>query len=150
MQELSGSNNTYTPKRLKQKLLDRYGDHIYFSEVEGKTNVLSFRDMVNYISWSWHANKMDNTDDETNRIILTAAKIIKAEMRNATYDLNNYPCENDIKSSDRGLCFLPPPLRLLLKAIIPNQVKVIRIRRCIVSAAKPRSSLPPVLFGLCD
>ena len=30
-------NATYTPKCLKQKLLDRYGDHIYLSEVEGKT-----------------------------------------------------------------------------------------------------------------
>ena len=78
--------------------------------------------MVNYILRSWHANKMDNTEDEANRIILTAAKIIKAEMRNTTYDFNNYLCENDIKSSDRGLCFLPSSLRLLLKAIIPNQV----------------------------
>ena len=108
MQELSGSDNTYTPKRLKQKLLDCYGDHnIYFSEVVRTTDVLCFRDMVNYILRSWHANNMDNTEDEANRIILTEAKFIKAEMRNTTYDLNNYPCENDIKSSDRGLCFLP-------------------------------------------
>ena len=64
MQEPSGSDNTYTPKRLKQKLLDRYGDHIYFCEVERKTNVLCFGDMVNYILRSWHANKMDNTEDE--------------------------------------------------------------------------------------
>ena len=118
MREVSGSDNTYTPKRLKQKLLDRNGGHIYFCEVEGKTNVLCFRDMVNYILRSWHANKMDNTEDEANRIIFTAAKIIKAEMRNTTYDLNNYPCENDIESSDRGLCFLPSSVRLLLKALL--------------------------------
>ena len=47
------------------------------------------------------------------------------------------------ESSARGLCFLPSSLRLLLKAIIPNQVKVLSIGQCIVSAAKP-----PVLFGL--
>ena len=104
--------------------------------------------MVNYILRSWHANKMGNSEDEANRIIFIAAKIIKAEMRITTYDLNNYPCENDIKSSARGLCFLPSSLRLLLKAIIPNQVKVVSIGQCIVSAAKPRSSLPAVLFGL--
>ena len=98
MQELSGSDNSYTPKLLKQKLLDRYGDHIYFSEVEGTTNVLCFQDMVNYILRSLHANKMDNTEDEENRITLTAAKIIKTEMRNTTYDLKKYPCEMTLKA----------------------------------------------------
>ena len=42
MQEISGTDNTYTSKQLKQKLLDRYGDHIYFSEVEGTTSTIIF------------------------------------------------------------------------------------------------------------
>ena len=91
--------------------------------------------MVNILR-SWHANKMDNTEDEANHIILTATEIIKAEIRNTTYDLNSYSCENDIKSSDRGLCFLPTSLHLLLKPIICNQVKVVSMtmHSC---AAKP-------------
>ena len=35
-----------------------------------------------------------------------------------------------------------------MKAIIHNQVKVVSIGQCIVNAAKPRSSLPQVLFSL--
>ena len=69
-------------------------------------------------------------------------------MRDTTYDLNKYPCENDIKSSDRGLCFLPSAFKIRRKDIIPKQVKVVSIGQCIVNAAKLRSSLPPVLFGL--
>ena len=50
---------------------------IYFSEMQGKENVLCFRDMANYIiSSTWHTDKMDNIQDEADRIVTTACKII--------------------------------------------------------------------------
>ena len=49
---------------------------------------------------------------------------------------------------EKGLNLLPPLLLLMLKTLVPNVKQQISIGQCITKAAKPRSFLPPVLFGL--
>ena len=44
MKELSGSEDVYTTKWLKERLKKKYEDHIYFAEVNGKKCCLFQRD----------------------------------------------------------------------------------------------------------
>jgi FMN phosphatase YigB (HAD superfamily) len=43
METFSNGNSVYTAKRLKQKLHDRYKEHIVFSEYKGRKNVVCFK-----------------------------------------------------------------------------------------------------------
>ena len=48
MSELAGDDSVYCLKRLKQKLQERYGNNLYFAEIEGKSNVVCFQNMIDY------------------------------------------------------------------------------------------------------
>ena len=48
MSELAGRDSVYCLKRLKQKLQERYGNNLYFAEIEGKSNVVCFKNMIDY------------------------------------------------------------------------------------------------------
>ena len=77
MKELAKSNEVYSLKWFKQKLIDRYKDLIYFLNAEGKPNVLYFKDSWNsLINDRWYKGKKADNVDEGGRIIIHAAKII--------------------------------------------------------------------------
>ena len=59
MSELSGESEVYTIKRLKQKLQERYKEFIFFAEVEGRSNVVYFRNMAKYIiNDKWYSERV--------------------------------------------------------------------------------------------
>ena len=83
MTEMTENENedVYSVKRLKQKLQDRYRDHLFSAEVNGRENVVCFRDMTSLIiNDKWYEAKRDNVEDESERVVLVAAKIIKAQL----------------------------------------------------------------------
>ena len=49
MERFSESNEAYSTKWLKKKLQDRYSDHLCFAEINGRKNVLCFKNMPNCI-----------------------------------------------------------------------------------------------------
>ena len=77
MERFSESNEAYSTKWLKKKLKDRYSDHLYFAEINGRKNVLCFKNMANYIiNEKWYEKRQINVDDEAKRIVITATKLI--------------------------------------------------------------------------
>ena len=52
MVELSRNGETYSVKTLKTKLKEHYKDCIYFTEIDGKPNIVCFSDTNNYIIYS--------------------------------------------------------------------------------------------------
>ena len=88
-------------KRLKQKLEDRYRGHLFFVEVNGRKNVVCFRDMTSpIINDKWYEAKQDNIEDKSERIVFAAAKIIKAAIRKMSYSLDFEPSNDDIHDVD--------------------------------------------------
>ena len=63
----------YSVKSLKRKLMYFYGDHIYFSELPGRPNLVCFKDMASFILENFKKSKEQTSYD----IIAAAAKIIK-------------------------------------------------------------------------
>ena len=81
MEEFSESKETYSTKWLKKKLQDRYCNHLYFAEVNGRKNVVCFKNMVNYIiNEQWYEKRRNNVEDEAKRIVATAAKLIREKL----------------------------------------------------------------------
>ena len=103
MVELSAGAEVYTTKRLKQKLQEHYGECVIFAEVEGRDNVVCFRNMAKYIiNEQWYLGKKDNIADEAERIVVTAAKIVRDAIREKQYNVHAYPTNEDIKNNDQG------------------------------------------------
>ena len=97
------SAEVYGIKRIKQKLQEKYKENIFFAELSGRNKVVCFRNMADWIiSDQWYDNKRKNADDDAKRIIETAAKIIKNELKeflqsNATGSTTCYPSIDDVK-----------------------------------------------------
>ena len=75
-------DTVYSTKWLTTKLKEKYKDSLYFAEVNGRSDVVCFSNMVNYIAndkWC-ESRKLDKTK-EVERIVITAAKIIMAKIR---------------------------------------------------------------------
>ena len=81
--------------------MDRYGNQIFFVEINGRKNVVCFRGAANHIiNDKWYKDRKSNIDEEGERIVKTAAKIIKNEFKNflQTFDSTKYyPSPDDVE-----------------------------------------------------
>ena len=81
MKELAKSNKVYSLKWFKHKLIDKYKNLIYFSDAQGKPDVLCFKYSLNgLIKDQWFKGRKANNVDETERIVMQAAKIILGQI----------------------------------------------------------------------
>ena len=76
-----------------------------------------------------------------------AGKLILGNIRESEFDREFYPC-NKIIESIEGLKWLPPYLRILITSVIKHLLKQVGIGQAIVNAARPKSVITPILFGL--
>ena len=66
----------YLKKHLRNMLVDRYQEKMYFTSQERRTDVLCFKDMSARIFREYH----DNTGNDKTKIISTAVKLIKNDI----------------------------------------------------------------------
>ena len=65
MKELGQSDSVYSPKWLKKKLQMKYGDMIFISEIEGKSDVVCFKESASFlIDDQWYQSRKENIEDE--------------------------------------------------------------------------------------
>ena len=81
-------------------------------------------------------------------IVCAAAKIIRAEIRERTYDAKLYPRNEDIANINKGKEWIPHYLQTFLKIIIQSELKQNSISHSIIQSARPRSVITPTLFGV--
>ena len=130
-------------------MVDHYEDYIFFANVSGKQNVVCFRNMANFIiNDKWHSEKKENIQEEAKRIVTTAAKIIKAQLREAECKSDFYPTNKDISDIRQGRQWIPQHLQTLLNILVPSPLKQNSIGQCILQSARPRSVICPIPFGL--
>ena len=81
---------------LKKKLQEKYCEAILFAEINGKSDVLCFRDTAGDIIRKYWDKRKDNTDDSKS-FVIAAAKILISELRSKTdFDIIHYPNSSDI------------------------------------------------------
>ena len=86
MEELSKNTPCYSLKSLNRKLVEYYGDHIFFTELPGQPNFVSLKDMASFL-----LNKLREMKKQTPAdTVTTAAKIIKSDPRVLTCGKSDY------------------------------------------------------------
>ena len=124
---------------------------VFFAEVEGRENVVCFKNMAKYlINDKWYVGKRDDIEDEAERIVVTAAKIVRAAIREKQYNINSYPTNEDVKNTciGQGINWIPQCLQTFLKVLGLPELKQNNIGQSIIQAARRRLVITPVLFGL--
>jgi len=136
----------YTEQWLKKKLVEQYGDHIQFNEVRGRRNVICWKRMGAYIiNQKWHD---DNKEDLTEHIIVTAAKLLKATIREAQYETASYPTCEDIRDPQHAKQWMPSLLQVFLDHLISPEAKKVAVGHTIVQAVRPKTAIAPIPFAL--
>ena len=150
MVDLSGSEeNVYSQKWLKTKLKEKYGTYIQFFEDDGNVTKVCFKNMIDYlIKDKWYTNREANSQDEADKIISLAAKLVLHDIRSEIYNCNSYPTKDVINNAECIKRWVPAKLMLLLEGLIKNPIKQASIGQALVHAARPRSCIPPTMFGL--
>ena len=58
MRKLAVSTDVYTVKWLKNKLKEKYEEHIFFAEIKGRANVVCFKDFASYlVNEKWYKER---------------------------------------------------------------------------------------------
>lgn len=148
MVEFSNGDDVYTIKRLKQKLQEHYKEHIFFANVEGRENIVCFKNMATYIITEKWQSSRSSIEDEAAWIVSTAAKIIRDEIREKIYDCKSHPGNEDIASISQSSQWILHHLQAFLKLIIISEVKQNSIGHAIIQASRPRSVITPIMFGV--
>jgi len=132
---------------LKNKLINRYG--VYFSERKGLKNVVCFGSLASsIISSKWYSERKSTIDEESKRVMITAAKLIKDHLNQQNNSLAEYPTLAEIADVNRLKARLPSLLLCLLQELISYEVKQVSTAGSIAQAARPRKVMSPVLFGV--
>jgi hypothetical protein len=146
----NSSEEVYSEKQLQRLLEKHYGkDRVFISQQAGRRNIVCFRDMASFIVHKqWEEARSSDISTESHRIVETAAKLIRAELKEQKYDMDSYPSLYDVKNIDVCRKFVPPLLQTLFQTLVTNDLKQVAIGNCVVQAARPRSVITPVLYGV--
>ena len=149
MKELADTNEIYTPKWLKPKLKNKYGEQIFFAELQGKTSVVYFRDSAEFLlNDKCHQSKKDNVAEEAERIVKQAAKIILGQIRFTKFNTDKYPLHRELSNIKLGKEWIQSYLLYSTESIVKKDLTQTSIDQAIVNAVKPRSCIAPLMFGL--
>nr|XP_054767556.1 uncharacterized protein LOC129274841 [Lytechinus pictus] len=145
-------HEAYSKVYMKKKLQNHFGKRIIITEINGKQDVVTFRDTASSILVGFHKqSKNDSPELEKKRIIETAAKLIHSDVKFQETKRGVYSSPADISSTSVALDFIPDTLKLLLMNMfvgINVDVKVASIGQAIMQAVRPRVLLAPLQLGL--
>ena len=147
--EVTNSEDIYTRKWLKTKLKEKFADSIFFAELQGKADVVCFRDAAGYlINDKWYEIRKNDVEEEAERVVKQAAQIILGQIRSTKFNVEVYPSHEQISNIGLGKGWLPTYLKVFMESLVKKDLKQVSIGQAIVNAVKPRSSIAPIMFGL--
>ena len=79
--------------------MEKYKGHIFLSQVCGRNNVVCFKNMASrIISDEWYEDRRTSIEEESRRVLVAAAKLIKAEIKGVKYGTDTYPLITDLNN----------------------------------------------------
>ena len=137
---------------MKEKLVNHFGNRIIITEISRMRNVFTFRDTAYSILQDFYNQpKDDNLANEKMRIIETAAKLIKSEVKSVVQLNDNYPTSAEMSSTDSALAFVPESLEQLLRKLAVGKktdTKIASIGQAIMQFARPKALISSLQIGL--
>lgn len=142
---VDSGGDVYSLKAFRDKFEIRYKNNVYFVKSAGRSNeIVGFTNMADFIMRNFKTNSSNGKKE----IIIAAARIIKEDIRNMKIETEEYPSVEDIFVQEEENPWVPDSLRQLMKHLIPTSLKRISLSQCIVQAARPRSAIVPIPFGI--
>ena len=139
MKEYCGEDS-YTPKYMKKRITEHFGNKVIISEINGKPNVVTLRSNAASILHEFYDRpKQQDADAERRRNIETAANLIKNDIKMVETSKINYPLVNDISSIDKNVDFIPISLRIFLRKLFlekNSDTKIASIGQAIIQATR--------------
>ena len=109
---------------MKRKLQEKYGDHLFISEVCGRKNVVCFKDMATRLmNEKWCEDRDGDVSRESERIVVTAAKLIKAGIREMANNTTCYPASLVLRDPEAAKQWVPRLLQTFMKILITVKLK---------------------------
>ena len=137
---------------MKDQIKQHFGNKIVITEINGKTNVVTFRSTASAILHDFYCQtKQDDSGADKMRIIETAAKLIKSDIQSVIQTKDSYASFHELSSVDEAISFLPESQQLMLRVLFPSQsaqVKLASLGQSIMQATRPRILLAPLQVGL--
>lgn len=140
---------------LKKKLYERLGDDIVITSNPGSEPIIQLRDTSHRILLKHFQDSQDTTEGHL-KIIKSAAKIIKNDIRSMECDTTSYPPPESFLENVATI--IPESLKVFLDDVITadkNGVgegnyfpKIVAIAHTIISCVRPRSFLSCLKIGL--
>ena len=116
------SCTTYSLTHMKNKLKAHFGEHIAITQINGKSNIVTFRIAADRIMHSFYEQgKTDNTESESQCIVVTAAKLIRNVIKCVEVDNEPYPTQNQLETTEEALKFVPSLLVSFLQVLMTGK-----------------------------
>ena len=74
--------------------------------------------------------------------------MIREDLRSKLYSCDEYPSSGEIERLSSSTSWLPSQLLFFLEQLVKSPLKQASIGQALVYACRPRSCIPPLLFGL--
>ena len=150
---LDGTNEEpYSTVYMKTKLQEHFRDKIVITSIYGKSNVVTFRQTAASVIDEFYSNpRPKDTEEERYRIIETAAKLIKSEIKNIDVSSDVYPTSAVMSDVEEALKFIPDILKSFHELLFVRKdikLKLASVGQAIVQAVRPRVILAPLQLGL--
>jgi hypothetical protein len=148
IQYFVGKDDVNSERHMKDLLIARYSDHLVLSQVAGHTDVVCFKDMASTVlNEKWYSDRCSDEYSEQERIVVAAAKLIHSQVRDTDHSTTNYP-KTDFDNIDSAKKWIPSLLNTFMEHIVAGEMERVAISHAIVQAAKSRSAISPLLFGV--
>ena len=137
----------YSTTHMKKRLRQKYGHCIQISSVPGRKNVVCFKDLVSHIITNkWYTENQEEEGDPAERVVKSAARLIRAQVCEMKFDLSSYPSTDDVAES--GVKFVPPLLKLFMECFVSDKLKQSSIAQSLIQASRPKTAMLPLPFAL--
>ena len=111
-------STAYGHTHMKARLKEHFGDQILITEINGKSNGVTFRCTAETTLQEFHARQNHHPEEEKKHIIKAAAKLIKNDIKLVEPSTENYPPVAKIETEEKCLNFVSDSLELLLEEIL--------------------------------
>ena len=120
------------------------------TEINGKPNVITFRNKAKAVLFDFYSHQDLDPEKDKLRIIETAAKLIKDDIKAVKTSHSSYPSFDELKAEE-CINFLPVSLKTLLTGLFVGKemhIKIALIEQAMMQATRPRVLLAPLQIGL--
>ena len=127
-------NNMYRTRWIKSKIIERHvKEHVIFSEICVRRDVVCFCKMVNHIiNDKWYTDKQSGIEEESVHIVKRAARLIKDSICEVQYHISNSPTLAQIHDKDLIQQWVPHIVRTSMANLTANKLKQTSVGHSIV------------------